>query len=331
MLVSFSVKGKAGLKFSSGEIALPAVYDVTWRISPLLYGFRSGERYGILSHTGRQVQACALPALYVGFREVTPATILDQVTEHGTGNLPPLQWVLGRLCYADLLRAEEVTSRLWRAGQLRHVLPSGELVHITPAQRADVMPAEAYVAEVTDIRENVLVLTEPTHLLSLTRQECLESAITVELPETCIAPEGALSTAQQERRAFCRQLRALLTPLGITPGTCQPEPELVDDYLPYEVLRLPEETVRRCREHIGPHLDEGTSHWERKTWQLIFLAWLAANDYLLYCAESGSMIVSAPFVFDGGPFTNRTAEELLDEYALWRLARWLRDEGRFCS
>ena len=41
------------------------------------------------------------------------------------------------------------------------------------------------------------------------------------------------------------------------------------------------------------------------------------------------MIVHELFVFDGGPFGNRTAGELLDEYELWSLAPWLRDKGRF--
>ncbi|GAA4020332.1 hypothetical protein GCM10022408_37910 [Hymenobacter fastidiosus] len=275
------------------------------------------------------MQACALPALYVGFREVTPATVLDWVTEHGIGNLPRLQWVLGRLCYADLLRAEEVTSKLWHIDQLRHVLPSGELIHITPAQRADSMPAAAYVAEATSIQENVLVLTESTHLLSLTRQECLESAIAVELLAAGKYTEAALNPTQAARWAFNRQLRALLTSLDITPIACQPQSERVDDYLPYEVLRLPEEIVRRCREHIDAHLDEDTPQREKKIWQLVFLAWLAANNHILYCAESGSMTVSTPFVFDGGLFDNRTAGELLDEYDLWHLAPWLRDGGRF--
>jgi len=330
MLVSFSVKGKVGLRFSSGEIALPAIYDASWRISSHLYGFRSGDRYGILSDSGRQVHACALPALYVGFREVTPATVLAWVTEHGIGNLPPLQWVLGRLCHADLLRAEEVTPPLWRTGQLRHVLPSGEVVHITPAHRADIMPAGPYAAEASAVKETVLVLTESMHLLSLTRQECVDSAIAVELPETFRSPAAPLSPAQEERWAFYRQLRALLTPLGIASSACQPEPELVDEYLPYEVLRLPEDTVRRCRDHIEAQLDAGTPQGEAKTWQLIFLAWLAANDCIGYCAESGAMVVSEQFVFDGGPFDHRTPDELLDEYELWSLAPWLRDEGRFC-
>ena len=329
MLVSFAVKGKAGLRFSSGEIALPAIYDATWRISPQLHGFRSGERYGILSASGRQVHACALPALYVGFREVTPATVLNWVSEHGIGNLPPLQWVLGRLCHADLLRAEEVTPQLWKTGQLRHVLSSGEIVHITPAQRCDIMPAGLYAAEATAVMETVLVLTESTHLLSLTLQACVESAIAVELPETFSGTAFPLNPAQEERWTFCRQLRALLTSKGIAPITCRPEPELVDDYLPYEVLRLPEGMVRRCRDHVEARLDARTSQVEAKTWQLIFLAWLAANDYVLYCAETGAFIVSELFVFDGGPFGNRTAGELLDEYELWSLAPWLRDESRF--
>ena len=329
MLVSFSVKGKAGLRFSSGEIALPAIYDATWRISTRLFGFRSGERYGILSDSGRQVHACALPALYVGFREVTPAAVLGWVTEHGIGNLPRLQWVLGRLCHADLLRAEEVTPQLWKTDQLRHVLSSGEVVHITPDHRADTMPAGPYAAEATALWETVLVLTESTHLVSLSRQECVDSAIAVELPETFRAPAVPLSAAQEERRAFYRQLRALLRPLGIVPPSCRFEPELMDEYLPYEVLRLPEGLVRRCRDHIGARLDAGTAQVEAKTWQLIFLAWLAANDCIGYCAESGEMTVSEPFVFDGTPFGNRTADELLDEYELWSLAPWLRDEGRF--
>ena len=96
--------------------------------------------------------------------------------------------MLGRLCYADLLRAEEVTPPLWRTGQLRHVLPSGEVVHITPAQRADIMPADPYAAEASAVKETVLVLTESMHLLSLTRQECVDSAIAVELPETFRSP-----------------------------------------------------------------------------------------------------------------------------------------------
>ncbi|OGX83202.1 hypothetical protein [Hymenobacter glacialis] len=329
MLISFAVKGKAGLRFSSGEIALPAIYDATWRISPQLYGFRSGERYGILSNTGRQVQACALSSLYVGFREVTPATVLNWVSEHGIGNLPPLQWVLGRLCHADLLRAEEVTPQLWKSGQLRHVLSSGDIVHITPAQRCDTMPGGLYAAEATALRETVLVLTESTQLLSMTLQACVESAITVELPETLRGTPAPLSPAQEERWAFCRQLRALLTSKGIAPITYRPAPELVGDYLPYEVLRLPEDTVRRCRDHVEARLDAGTSQEEAKTWQLIFLAWLAANDYILYCAETGAFIVSELFVFDGSPFGNRTASELLDEYELWSLAPWLRDESRF--
>jgi len=328
MLVSFSDKGKAGLRFSSGEVALPAIYDATWRISPRLHGFRSGERYGILSDSGRQVHACTLPALYVGFREVTPATVLDWVTEHSIGSLLPLQWVLGHFCYADLLRAEEVTPQLWRTGQLRHALPSGEVIYITSAQRADTMPAGLYAAEAVAARETVFVLTGSTHLLSLSQHACLESAITVELPG---APSRAvaLSPAQEERWAFYRQLRALLTSRGIAPTACWLEPELGDSYLPYEVLRLPEEMVCRCRDHIEARLDVRTPQLEARTWQLIFLAWLAANDYILYCTETGALTVSEPFVFDGGPFGNRTAGELLDEYELWDLAPWLRDEGRF--
>ena len=42
------------------------------------------------------------------------------------------------------------------------------------------------------------------------------------------------------------------------------------------------------------------------------------------------MVMSEQFVFDGGPFDHRTPDELLDEYELWSLAPWLRDEGRFC-
>ena len=330
MLVSFSIRGKAGLRFSSGEIALPAVHDATWRISPQLYGFRAGGQYGIISHSGRQVQACALPALYVGFREVTPATVLGWVTEHGIGQVPPLQWVLGRLCYADLLRAEEVTPQLWRTDQLRHVLPSGEKVHVTPAQRVDTMPGGPYAADNAAEAEIVLVLTESTHLLALTRHECLESAIAMVLPEP---PQGTglpLSAAQEEKRAFYRQLRALLTPLGIAPVPGRPAPEQVDDYLPYDVVRLSDDVVRHCRAHIGARLATDDARGEAKTGQLLFMAWLAANDYVRYCDESGSMVVSEQFVFDSGPFDHRTPDELLDEYELWSLAPWLRDEGRFC-
>ena len=327
MLVSFSVRGKAGLRFSSGEIALPSVYDATWRLSPRLYGFRSGERYGILSDSGRQVQACALPALYVGFREVTPAAVLAWVVADGLGAVPPLQWVLGRLCHADLLRAEEVTPQLWRTGQLRHALPSGEVVHVTPAQRIDTVPTGPYAAEAAALRDTVLVLTESTHLLSLSRYAC--AAIAVAVPETLHGAPAALNPAQEERRAFYRQLRALLTPRGVGPLGCRPDPDGGDAYLPYEVRRLPEDTVRRCRDHVGARLDAAAPHGETKTWQLIFLAWLAANDHVRYCAETGAVVVNKAFAFDGGPFDNRTADELLNEYELWILAPWLRDEDRF--
>ena len=88
--------------------------------------------------------------------------------------------------------------------------------------------------------------------------------------------------------------------------------------------------MRRCRDHIEARLDAGTPQGEAKTWQLIFLAWLAANDCIGSCAESGAMVVSEQFVFDGELFDHRTPDELLDEYELWSLAPWLRDEGRFC-
>ncbi|AIZ65352.1 hypothetical protein PK28_16885 (plasmid) [Hymenobacter sp. DG25B] len=191
------------------------------------------------------------------------------------------------------------------------------------------MPGGLYAAEATAVRETVLVLTESTHLLSLSRQECVDSAIAVELPETFSSTAEPLSPAQEDRWAFYRQLRALLTPRGIAPISCRPDPEKVDEYLPYEVLRLPVGMVHRCRDHIQARLDEGVLQIETKTWQLICLAWLAANDYILYCTETGAMTVSEPFVFDGGPFGNRTASELLDEYELWSLAPWLRDESRF--
>jgi hypothetical protein len=76
-------------------------------------------------------------------------------------------------------------------------------VHITPAQRADIMPADPYAAEASAVKETVLVLTESMHLLSLTRQECVDSAIAVELPETFRSPAA--------RRAEQRASNTLLT------------------------------------------------------------------------------------------------------------------------
>lgn len=211
MLVPFSVQGKAGLRFSSGEIALPALYDATWRISPHLYGFRAGEQYGLLSPAGRQVHPCTLPALFMGFREVTAATVLDWVTQYGIGQSPPLHRVLGRLCHADVLWAEEVTPQLWRLDELRHVLPSGELVHITSAHQADTRPAVLFFGDATAMTHIVPVLTESTHLLLVTQQQWMESATTLGLPEILPAPAEVLNPEQIGYRGSYGRLRALLT------------------------------------------------------------------------------------------------------------------------
>ncbi|MFD2787397.1 hypothetical protein [Hymenobacter rubripertinctus] len=135
------------------------------------------------------------------------------------------------------------------------------------------------------------MLTESTHLMWLSRQECADSALAIPLPDPCEAPAAA-GRVEQKRQAFGHQLWALLTPRGIGHGRCRPEPEPVDDYLPYEVVCLPEDMVRHCRDHIVPRLEEGAPQAEAKTWQLIFLASLAANNHLLYCDETGAVSVS---------------------------------------
>ena len=325
ILVPFQFQGKAGLKFSTGEVALPALYDATWRISPRLFGFRQGEQYGILSHTGRQVMACTLPALAVGFREITPAAVLECVAALGFGQLPPLQWVLGRLCYADVLWAEEITPQIWRAGRLRHVLSSGELVRIRPEQYADILPAATHAAEAAAIQQEVPMLAGSGNVYLLTTWQCAESSIVPPLLQQSAGENS--NSVQAERWSAHRALRALLRACHV--GPLANRPEEIFDWVPYDVLRLPTDTLRCCREHLRPYLDAHDPQLEARRWQLIYLAWLAANDGLHYYPESSNWVVAEPFVFGAGSFANQSVGELLDEYGLWDLTPVLREIGRF--
>ena len=306
---------------------MPAHYDAVWPIGTRLYGFRQDDRYGVISCTGRVICECTLPALYVGFREVTPAAVLDHVVVLGLGNAPRLQQVLGRPCYADLLRAEEVTPQLWRANLLRHVLPSGELVRIRPARYTETMPVGGQEAETAAAQDRVLVLGEGGDLRTLTYRECAAGAPAPEQPTLPAAPVP--NGEQAERLAARQQPRALFEDRQIAPFAYDVEPEMVFDWLPYDVLRLPADCLRRCRAHIQGHLEGDDPQLEARTWQLIYLAWLAANGHVQGCPDGLDWEVSEQFVFGDGPFDNLPLGELLDDYGLWNLAPWLRDNGRF--
>ena len=125
------------------------------------------------------------------------------------------------------------------------------------------------------------------------------------------------------------QLRALFEDRQIAPFAYDVEPEMVFDWLPYDVLRLPADCLRRCRAHIQGQLNGDDPRLEARTWQLIYLAWLAANGHVRGCPDGLHWEVSEQFVFGDGPFDNLPLGELLDDYGLWNLAPWLRDNGRF--
>ena len=241
-LVSFQFRGRAGLKFSASKVTLPALYDTTWRISPCLFGFRQGKQYGVLSRTGRQAMACTLPALAVGFREIIPAAVLECVAALGFGQLPPLQWVLGRLCYAGVLRAEEITWQLWRADGLRHVLSSGELVHIRPEQYAPILPAAPNAAKAAAIQQKVPMLAESGNVQLLTTWKCAESSIVLPLLQQSAGED--LNSVQAERWLAHRTLWALALLRACHVGPLADRPEEVFDWMPHDVLRLPAPTRR---------------------------------------------------------------------------------------
>ncbi|MBC6992237.1 hypothetical protein [Hymenobacter sp. BT491] len=322
MLHAFEHHGKFGL-CQGREITLPAEYDAVWLLNPVLWGYRRGKYYGVLNAHGAVLFPCRLPAVFAGYRELGPG----EAPEATPATAPTTLYRIGGVrCVPARFWAEQATPLLWCDGHLTQ-LWEAQLFFLTEDGQIDLRPASDWPYKAEQVQRQRVLLSRAGYLRRLDGDvdaapgRAGAEPVTSFLPPPFPASEP-VDAGPTERARFFAYLALQLQQRRLAP----PEPFAVDeftDYVPYEVACLPPKRVQRCLAHLGGYmaLSEAT---RAQAWQLIYLAWLLAHELLVWCEDAGSYHLDERYAFDESFFGPKSVGQLLDEYALWELAPWLR-------
>ena len=340
MLSLFEVNQLFGLQ-QGGEVVLAPEYEAVWPLPNGFWGFRRGDLFGVLASDGREASACQLPAVYNGFAELTVEEELEAFLEPEATFVPfmrqrfqALQLHDDQLCQPTSWLAETITPRLtdeegevwlYAADRILVLKPTRdwEMMKRSPKAREQqlfyapqhpeatfrqVVPAEFVAADVEDLLRWRLRLTELT-----------EDSDKV---DEASAFNWALADGQA-RTSHLNALEEVLTSSGIR--SLKPvEGVDIPFYKPFDIALLALAVRRACEEHLNSifEVDEDSRVYVD---QLIYLAWLWANDFVTYDERDGMHWVDSRYEFDNGWFDNNIIDNIYSEYELDKLVPLLRE------
>ena len=340
MLAPFEVNQLFGLQ-QAGEVVLPPEYEAVWPLPNGFWGFRRGELFGVLAADGREASACQLPAVYTGFAELTVDEELEAFLEPEATfmpfmrqRFPALQMHYHQLCQPTSWLAEAITPhltdeegevRLYAADRILVLKPAGswEMMKRPPkaqerniyyapqhleATYQQVVPAEFVAADVEDLLRWRLRLTELTE-----DSEKVDGAS---------AFNWALVDCQA-RTSHLNALEEVLTSSGIR--SLKPvEGVDIPFYKFFDIALLAPVVRQSCEEHLNTIFEVDTDSRVYVD-QLIFLAWLWANDFVFYDERDGMCWVDGRYDFDNSWFDNKIIDNIYSEYELDKLVPLLRE------
>ena len=340
MLSLFEVNQLFGLQ-QGGEVVLAPEYEAVWPLPNGFWGFRRDELFGVLASDGREASACQLPAVYNGFAELTVEEELEAFLEPEATFVPfmrqrfqALQLHDDQLCQPTSWLAETITPRLtddegevwlYAADRILVLKPTRdwEMMKRSPKAREQqlfyapqhpeatfrqVVPAEFVAADVEDLLRWRLRLTELT-----------EDSDKV---DEASAFNWALADGQA-RTSHLNALKEVLTNSGIR--SLRPVAGVdIPFYKPFDIVLLAPAVRQACEERLNTifEVDEDSRVYVD---QLIYLAWLWANDFVTYDERDGMHWVDSRYEFDNGWFDNNIIDNIYSEYELDKLVPLLRE------
>ena len=342
MLVPFEVNQLFGLQ-RPGHVVLPAEYEAVWPLPHGFWGSRRGTLFGVLTADGTPAGPCELPAVHHGFAELSVDEELEAFLEPEASFVPFMRrrFPDPHMHYNELCRpapwpAETITPQLadeegelWLYGPAHCLVlkpnSSWEWMKRAPKARDEqlyylnqhpagnfrpVGPAEVDEADVEDLlrwRLRLMELTEDSN------NEDEASAFTWTLADG------------QARTRHLNALEEVLTSSGI----CSLQPvEGVDIpfYLPFDITGIAAPVRQGCEEHLNTIFEVNADSREYVD-QLIYLAWLWANDFVFFDERDGMNWVDGRYEFDNGWFDNNIIDNIYSEYELDKLVPLLRETG----
>jgi hypothetical protein len=358
-LTPYKSNGYHGL-LRGTEVALPARYHAVWALPYGFWGFRQGERFGVLAGTGQLASACVLPAVLPGFTELTVDEELEFFLEpegslvpFAQRRFPNLHQRHRVLCRPIAWLAEDVTPHL--------LAPSAR-------EEYEELMADEEFEEFEEFEPESLWLYADDHTLELrpdggwTRHtwtyELPRLYYRAQLPAHCFTTTTAQSvrpaeiedllrwrlrlhelaeggtdptagdnlhwliTDVQQQAASVAGWQQLLTASGIQQIGAAEEEDL--PLAPeFSLAALPAAARAACEAHLTT-IFEVNADSQPYVERLIYLAWLWANDLVFYDPEDGLHWVDGRYEFDNGLFDHAIIDNIYGEYALHKLRDLLR-------
>jgi hypothetical protein len=345
MIIPFEANGLFGLQLAD-KLVLAPEYDAVWPLPYGFWGYRRGEFFGVLTAAGAAAGPCKLPARHQGFAELTIDEELEAVLEPEATfvpfmrqRFPALHMHYDHLCQPTSWLAETITphladeeEELWLyAPEYCLILkPDGSWQHLKrpPKVRDEklyflsqhsaafetVVPAEFEPAEVEDLLRWRLRLTE----LSQNPEEA----------DAADALSWALADGKARSNHF-NHLEEVLTSSGIR--SLKPiEGVDIPFYKPFDITLVAPQVRQACEDHLNTIFEVDADSREIVD-QLIYLAWLWANDFVFYDERNGMHWVDGRYEFDNGWFDNHIIDNIYSDYELDKLVPLLRQPGTTAS
>lgn len=340
MLAPFEVNHFFGLQ-QANEVVLIPEYEAVWPLPHGFWGFRRGDLFGVLAADGREASPCQLPAVYNGFAELTVDEELEAFLEPEATfvpfmrqRFPALQMHYNQLCQPTSWLAETITPHLadeegevwlYAADRCLVLKPAGtwEMMKRPPKAREEdiyyapqhpqatfppAVPAEFVPADVEDLLRWRLRLSE------LTQDS--------EQADGASAFEWTLADSQA-RNSHLNALEEVLTSSGIR--SLKPvEGVDIPFYKPFDIALLAPTVRQACEEQLDT-IFEVDADSRVYVDQLIYLAWLWANDFVFYDQCDGMHWVDSRYEFDNSGFDNTIIDNIYRDYELDKLMPLLRE------
>lgn len=340
MLTPFKVNQLFGLQ-KAGEVVLAPEYEAVWQLPNGFWGFRRGDSFGVLAADGREASTCQLPAVYAGFAELTVDEELEAFLEPEATfvsfmrqRFPSLHMHYDLLCQPASWLAEAITPHLaddegevWLYAAERCLVLKAdgtwEMMKRPPKAREEnlyfapqhpagtfrqVVPAEFVAADVEDLLRWRLRLTELTE-----GSETVDGASAF----TWTLADG------QARNSHLNALEEVLTSNGIR--SLKPVKGVdIPFYKPFDIGQLAPAVRQACEEQLNT-IFEVNADSRVYVDQLIYLAWLWANDFVFYDERDGMHWVDGRYEFDNGWFDNNIIDNIYLDYELDKLVSLLQE------
>ena len=334
MLSPFELHQHFGLK-KDGFVMLAPIYEAVWPLPNGFWGFRLGGLFGVITTDGAEVSACELPAYYTGFGELSLEEELEAFLEPDATfvpfmqrRFPALHTHYDQLCQPATWRAENITPYLSDDDQEVWLYADDRTLILKPNQSwqwlkhpAGARDKNGYYAPqhpLPNFRQVVSAEFKVADIESLLRWR----RRLLDLKETSDQPDGADAFAWaladgQARVSHLNALDEVLVGSGIR--SLKPvEGVDIPFYQPFDIDSVAPEVRKACEDHLNT-IFEVDADSRVYVDQLIYLAWLWANDFVFYDERDGMHWVDGRYEFDNGWFDNQIIDTIHRNYELGKL------------